>query len=68
MSWRNGGASVWIKTPSEAEHYLMKNYRIIGTFGPEYGVAKEYARLNMTCTSNEFYELLYRLENNKIKR
>ncbi len=49
------GASAWIKTPGEANQYLMKNYRIISTLGPEYGASKEYARLNMTCTSNEFY-------------
>lgn len=55
------GASAWIKTPTEAPAFLFEKYRIIGTFGPEYGASTQYARLNMTCTSNEFYELLYRL-------
>jgi aspartate/methionine/tyrosine aminotransferase len=58
------GASAWIKTPTEADQYLLNKYRLISTFGPEYGASKKYARLNMTCTTNEFYELLYRLKHN----
>jgi bifunctional pyridoxal-dependent enzyme with beta-cystathionase and maltose regulon repressor activities len=56
------GPNIWIKTPSNAQRYLFDKYKIIATYGPEYGASDEYARLNMQCTTNEFQELLHRLE------
>lgn len=55
------GPNAWIKTPTPAEEYLYKKFRIIATYGPEYGASTLYARLNLTCASNEFNELIYRL-------
>ncbi len=57
----NEGAGIWVKTPIEARKFLYDQYKILGTYGPEYGVGDNYARLNMQCTGNEFKEFIYRL-------
>lgn len=56
------GSNGWLKiSVTDAEEYLWKNYRIKATYGPEYGVGKEYVRFNLLGKQNEFNELLYRL-------
>lgn len=57
----NQGANAWLKTPLDSEMYINKS-NIIATYGPEYGVGKEYIRFNMLGKENEFQELLYRLK------
>lgn len=56
------GANAWVKLPvPDAEKYLLEKCGILATYGPEYGVGKEFARFNMLGGSNEFNEFLYRL-------
>lgn len=59
----NQGPNAWVKTPSKAEDYLRKKYHVLATYGPEYGAEDVYARLNITCSNNEFEEFLKRLKN-----
>ncbi|WP_250420940.1 hypothetical protein [Legionella maioricensis] len=53
--------TIWIKTPINAKQYLLDKYKIMATYGPEYGTSENFTRLNIQCTTNEFHELLYRL-------
>lgn len=60
------GPNAWVKTPTTAENYLRKKYRIVATYGPEYGVNDKYARISMTCSNNEYEEMLRRFRNLKL--
>lgn len=55
------GSGVWLKTPTKAREYLYDKYKIIATYGPEYGADDYYGRLNLQCTSDQFEELILRL-------
>ncbi len=56
------GPAAWIKAPGDAREYLLKRYNLEGTYGKEYGVTDEYARLNMLCKTSAFNECIWRLE------
>ena len=58
------GPNAWIKTPSSsAATYLMKHYRVMATYGEEYGADSSHARINLLCKPNEFDEFIWRLKN-----
>ena len=59
----HAGPAAWVETAGNAQEELYDHYRIIGTYGPEYGVDDRFARLNLLCTSDQFAELIWRLQN-----
>lgn len=57
------GPNAWVKTPgNNAKQFLLEKYGLAGTYGPEYGVSTEYARLNLLCTTRQFNEMTSRLQ------
>ena len=63
------GPTAWVKTKTkdDSQTFLMKKYTIEATYGMEYGVSNEFARINMLAKSNEFDELIWRLWNRQGK-
>lgn len=58
----NRASNAWIIVHGEnAKEYLHNKYNVVATYGPEYGVGDEFARLNLLGQQNEFDEFIYRL-------